>query len=63
MASVVYRLAQMLVKLNQGEKLNLLALADEFGVNLHTLQRVLALIKYSHNASEKKPSRQRTYSI
>ena len=46
MASVVYRLAQMLVKLNQGEKLNLQALADEFGVNLHTLQRVLALIEY-----------------
>lgn len=37
----VYRLAQMLVKLNQGEKLNPQALADEFGVNLRTIQRDL----------------------
>ncbi len=39
--TLVYRLAQMLVKLNQGEKLNPLALADEFGVNLRTIQRDL----------------------
>ena len=37
----VYRLAQMLVKLNQGEKLDPQALADEFGVNLRTIQRDL----------------------
>lgn len=39
--TLVYRLAQMLVKLNQGEKLNPRALADEFGVNLRTIQRDL----------------------
>ena len=37
--TLVYRLAQMLVKLNQGEKLDPQALADEFGVNLRTIQR------------------------
>jgi hypothetical protein len=30
--TLVYRLAQMLVKLNQGERLDPQALADEFGV-------------------------------
>lgn len=39
--TLVYRLAQMLVKLNQGEKLDPGALADEFGVNLRTIQRDL----------------------
>lgn len=39
--TLVYRLAQMLVKLNQGEKLDPQALADEFGVNLRTVQRDL----------------------
>lgn len=39
--TLVYRLAQMLVKLNQGEKLDPHALADEFGVNLRTIQRDL----------------------
>lgn len=39
--TLVYRLAQMLVKLNQGEKLNPQALADEFAVNLRTIQRDL----------------------
>lgn len=39
--TLVYRLAQMLVKLNQGEKLDPVALADEFGVNLRTVQRDL----------------------
>lgn len=39
--TLVYRLAQILVKLNQGEKLNPQALADEFGVNLRTIQRDL----------------------
>ena len=39
--TLVYRLAQMLVKLNQGEKLEPAALAEEFGVNLRTVQRDL----------------------
>ena len=39
--TLVYRLAQILVKLNQGEKLDPLTLADEFGVNLRTIQRDL----------------------
>ena len=39
--TLVYRLALMLVKLNQGEKLDPQALADEFNVNLRTIQRDL----------------------
>lgn len=39
--TLVYRLAQILVKLNQGEKLDPWALADEFSVNLRTIQRDL----------------------
>jgi predicted DNA-binding transcriptional regulator YafY len=39
--TLVYRLAQMLVKLNQGERLDPQSLADEFGVNLRTVQRDL----------------------
>jgi predicted DNA-binding transcriptional regulator YafY len=39
--TLVYRLAQILVKLNQGEKLDPQELADEFGVNLRTVQRDL----------------------
>lgn len=39
--TLVYRLSQILVKLNQGEKLDPMALADEFGVNLRTIQRDL----------------------
>jgi predicted DNA-binding transcriptional regulator YafY len=39
--TLVYRLAQILIKLNQGEKLDLQALADEFGVTLRTVQRDL----------------------
>ncbi len=39
--TLVYRLAQMLIKLNQGEKLEPPALAEEFGVNLRTIQRDL----------------------
>jgi predicted DNA-binding transcriptional regulator YafY len=39
--TLVYRLAQVLVKLNQGEKLDPRLLADEFGVNLRTIQRDL----------------------
>lgn len=36
------RLCQMLFKLNQGERLVPQVLADEFGVNLHTIQRDLS---------------------
>jgi predicted DNA-binding transcriptional regulator YafY len=39
--TLVYRLAQMLVKLNQGEKLDPQELADEFGCTLRTIQRDL----------------------
>lgn len=39
--TLVYRLAQILVKLNRGEKLNPQDMADEFGVNLRTIQRDL----------------------
>ena len=39
--TLVYRLAQILVKLNQGESLAPGDLADEFGVNLRTIQRDL----------------------
>ena len=39
--TLVYRLSHMLVKLNQGEKLSPHDLADEFGVNVRTVQRDL----------------------
>ncbi len=39
--TLVYRLAQVLIKLNQGEKLDPRLLADEFGVTLRTVQRDL----------------------
>lgn len=39
--TLAHRLAQMLIKLNQGQKLEPQALADEFGVNLRTIQRDL----------------------
>ena len=39
--TLVYRLAQILVKFNQGEKLDPQTLAEEFGVNLRTIQRDL----------------------
>lgn len=39
--TLVYRLSQMLTKLNQGESLDPQALADEFGVNHRTIQRDL----------------------
>lgn len=39
--TLVYRLAQILVKLNQGEKLDPVSLAEEFGVALRTIQRDL----------------------
>jgi len=39
--TLVYRLAQILIKLNQGEKLDPQALAEQFNVNLRTIQRDL----------------------
>lgn len=39
--TLVYRLSQVLTKLNQGESLDPQSLADEFGVNLRTIQRDL----------------------
>lgn len=45
--TLVYRLAQILVKLNQGEKLDPRGLAEEFGVNLRTIQRDLN-IRFSY---------------
>lgn len=39
--TLVFRLAQILVKLNQGERLDPQSLADEFRVNLRTIQRDL----------------------
>ena len=39
----VFRLSEVLTKLNQGETLDPQALADEFGVNLRTIQRDLKL--------------------
>ncbi len=39
--TLVFRLAQILIKLNQGEKLDPPALAEEFGVNVRTIQRDL----------------------
>ena len=39
--TLAYRLTQILGKLNQGDKLDPQALADEFGVHLRTIQRDL----------------------
>ena len=50
--TLVYRLAQILIKLNQGEKLNPQLLADEFGVSLRTIQRDLN-IRFSYLPLEK----------
>ena len=39
--TLVHRLAQMLIRLNQGEKIDPAELAEEFSVNLRTIQRDL----------------------
>jgi hypothetical protein len=39
--TLVYRLSEVLTKLNQGDSLDPQELADEFGVNLRTIQRDL----------------------
>ena len=54
--TLVYRLAQMLVKLNQGERLDPQALADEFGVNLRTIQRDLN-VRFGYLPLQKKDGR------
>ena len=54
--TLVYRLAQMLVKLNQGEKLDPRSLADEFGVNLRTIQRDLN-VRFAYLPLEKTDGR------
>jgi predicted DNA-binding transcriptional regulator YafY len=38
--TLVYRLSQVLTKLSQGESLDPQALADEFSVNLRTIQPI-----------------------
>ena len=50
--TLVYRLVQMLIKLNAGEKLDPQALADEFGVNLRTIQRDLN-VRFAYLGLEK----------
>ncbi|MBH1957912.1 MAG: HTH domain-containing protein, partial [Burkholderiales bacterium] len=39
--TIAYRLTEILRRLNEGEKLDPHALAEEFGVNLRTIQRDL----------------------
>lgn len=51
--TLVYRLSQILVKLNQGQKLIPKDLADEFGVNLRTIQRDLN-VRFAYLPLEKK---------
>ncbi|MBC3832350.1 WYL domain-containing protein [Undibacterium amnicola] len=51
--TLVYRLSQMLIKLNQGQKLVPKDLAEEFGVNLRTIQRDLN-IRFAYLPLEKK---------
>ena len=50
--TLVYRLVQMLIKLNAGEKLDPQALADEFSVNLRTIQRDLN-VRFAYLGLEK----------
>ena len=50
--TLVYRLVQMLIKLNAGEKLDPQGLADEFGVNLRTIQRDLN-VRFAYLGLEK----------
>ncbi len=54
--TLVYRLAQILVKLNQGEQLDPQGLADEFGVNLRTIQRDLN-VRFAYLPLEKSDGR------
>src|SRR5947207_2577615 len=54
--TLVYRLAQMLVKFNQGEKLDPRSLAEEFKVNLRTIQRDLN-VRFAYLPLEKSDGR------
>ena len=54
--TLVFRLAQILVKLNQGEKLDPQALAEEFGINLRTVQRDLN-VRFAYLPLEKAEGR------
>lgn len=51
--TLVYRLAEILIKLNQGVKLDPKTLAEEFGVNLRTIQRDLN-VRFAYLPLEKK---------
>jgi len=54
--TLVYRLSQILIKLNQGESLDPKSLAEEFGVNLRTIQRDLNL-RFAYLPLQKKNGR------
>jgi len=54
--TLVYRLSQMLIKLNQGDKLDPSSLADEFGVSLRTIQRDINL-RFAYLPLQKKHGR------
>ena len=54
--TLVYRLAQILIKLNQGESLYPNSLADEFGVSLRTIQRDLN-VRFAYLPLEKENGR------
>jgi predicted DNA-binding transcriptional regulator YafY len=56
--TLVYRLVQILVKLNSGEKLDPQMLADEFGVTLRTIQRDLN-VRFAYLGLEKIEGRYR----
>ena len=58
--TLVYRLAQILVKLNQGEQLDPQGLADEFGVNLRTIQRDLN-VRFAYLPWQTEHSRYRAF--
>jgi len=53
---LVYRLAQILVKLNQGERLDPSVLANEFNVNLRTIQRDLN-VRFAYLPLQKRDGR------
>ncbi len=54
--TLVYRLAEILMKLNRGEKLDPQSLAEEFGVNLRTIQRDLN-VRFGYLPLEKERGR------
>jgi len=54
--TLVYRLSHMLIKLNQGESLDPKSLAEEFNVNLRTIQRDLN-VRFAYLPLQKKNGR------